>query len=68
MNVQEQFAIACFVRMMAEATNDPELYEHAAAEFEVLLMHSTVARCRERAKHYRELQAVNAIAKQTVLS
>jgi hypothetical protein len=43
------------LRDLAETTNDPDLYELAAAEFEHLGMLVAAARCRERAQHYRDL-------------
>ena len=41
------------LRVQAEATCDPEIYEQAAAEFERLGNTASAAACRTRAKHYR---------------
>ena len=45
---------AIYLRTRAEAFSDPELYEQAAAEFDILEMPYAARACRERAKHYRE--------------
>lgn len=43
------------LRTEAEQGSNPEAYEQAAAEYEAVNMQAAAQRCRERAKHYREV-------------
>ncbi len=51
MNIQ--LINARILRIEAEQTARPELYEKAAAEFEQIGMTEAARRCRDRAVHYR---------------
>ena len=42
-------------RLIAERSDNPEMYEIAAAELEAAGMPCSAAACRDRAKHYREI-------------
>jgi hypothetical protein len=51
----EQYRVARALRAVGEAEGDPELLEKAAAEFHDLGMYAAAERCRDRARHYLEL-------------
>ena len=42
------------LRILAEATDNPELYEQAAEEYEKIGYEASAQRCRDRAKLYRQ--------------